>query len=217
MNIFKSKLITLSAIALAAGITTASAKDTITVAMQLEPPHLDPTSAAAGAIDNVVYSNIFEGLTRFMADGSVVPGLAKSWSISTDGMTYTFNLQKGVKFHDGTDMDANDVKFSLDRARAEDSTNAQKGLFKGIESVSVIDAHTVEVKLSAPNGKFLFNMAWGDAVIVAPESIENIKTSPVGTGAFKFSNWVQGDKIDTLINFMIEKGVEEDYIQKKGQ
>ena len=200
MNIFKSKLIALSALALAAGITTASAKDTITVAMQLEPPHLDPTSAAAGAIDNVVYSNIFEGLTRFMADGSVVPGLAKSWSISTDGMTYTFNLQKGVKFHDGTDMDANDVKFSLDRARAEDSTNAQKGLFKGIESVSVIDAHTVEVKLSAPNGKFLFNMAWGDAVIVAPESIENIKTSPVGTGAFKFSNWVQGDKIDITRN-----------------
>ena len=82
MNIFKSKLVTLSALALAAGITTASAKDTITVAMQLEPPHLDPTSAAAGAIDNVVYSNIFEGLTRFMADGSVVPGLAKSWSIN---------------------------------------------------------------------------------------------------------------------------------------
>ena len=111
MKIFKSKLVTLSALALAAGITTASAKDTITVAMQLEPPHLDPTSAAAGAIDNVVYSNIFEGLTRFMADGSVVPGLAKSWSISTDGMTYTFKLQKGVKFHDCTDMDDNAVKF----------------------------------------------------------------------------------------------------------
>ena len=126
MNLFKSKLATLSALALAASISSASAKDTITVAMQLEPPHLDPTSAAAGAIDNVVYSNIFEGLTRFMADGSVVPGLAESWSISSDGLSYTFNLRKGVKFHDGTDMDANDVKFSLDRARAEDSTNAQK-------------------------------------------------------------------------------------------
>ena len=68
MNIFKSKLITLSAIALAAGITTASAKDTITVAMQLEPPHLDPTSAAAGAIDNVVYSNIFEGIAPLKID-----------------------------------------------------------------------------------------------------------------------------------------------------
>ena len=200
MKLFKTKLAMLSALAIAAGISSASAKDTITVAMQLEPPHLDPTSAAAGAIDNVVYSNIFEGLTRFMADGSVVPGLAESWSISSDGLSYTFNLRTGVKFHDGTDMDANDVKFSLDRARAEDSTNAQKGLFKGIESVSVADSHTVEVKLSAPNGKFLFNMAWGDAVIVAPESIENIKTTPIGTGAFKFANWVQGDKIDITRN-----------------
>ena len=64
MNIFKSKLVTLSALALAAGITTASAKDTITVAMQLEPPHLDPTSAAAGAIDNVVYLKVFDLMGR---------------------------------------------------------------------------------------------------------------------------------------------------------
>ncbi|MCL4105170.1 UNVERIFIED_CONTAM: hypothetical protein GTU68_018877 [Idotea baltica] len=174
----------------------ATAQTDITVASQLEPPHLDPTSAAAGAIDNVVYSNIFEGLTRFMADGSVVPGLAKSWDISEDGLTYTFMLQDGVTFHDGTAMDAEDVKFSLDRARAEDSTNAQKGLFAAISDVTVMDPLTVKVTLSAPTGNFLFNMAWGDAVIVAPESIADIKTNPIGTGAFKFVNWVQGDKID---------------------
>ena len=115
---------------LAASLGTASPAQTdITIGMQLEPPHLDPTSAAAGAIDNVVYSNIFEGLTRFMGDGSVVPGLAKRWDISDDGLRYTFHLQSDVRFHDGTVMDAEDVKFSLDRARAEDSTNAQKALF----------------------------------------------------------------------------------------
>ena len=66
-----------SVLALIASFGTASAAETdITIGMQLEPPHLDPTSAAAGAIDNVVYSNIFEGMTRFMGDGSVVPGLA---------------------------------------------------------------------------------------------------------------------------------------------
>jgi peptide/nickel transport system substrate-binding protein len=164
--------------------------------MQLEPPHLDPTSAAAGAIDSVLYSNVFEGLTRFMGDGSVVPGLAKSWDISADGKTYTFHLQDGVMFHDGSAMDAEDVKFSLDRARAEDSTNAQKALFAGISDVMVVDPLTVKVSLSEPNGNFLFNMAWGDAVIVAPESIGDIKTNPVGTGAFKFAGWVQGDRID---------------------
>jgi peptide/nickel transport system substrate-binding protein len=101
-------------LALIATVSTASAAETdITIGMQLEPPHLDPTSAAAGAIDNVVYSNIFEGLTRFMGDGSVVPGLAKSWDISDDGLSYTFHLQGDVRFHDGSAMDAADVKFSL--------------------------------------------------------------------------------------------------------
>ena len=183
-----------SAVALMAG--GALAQDSITVAIQLEPPNLDPTGGAAQAIDSVLYSNVFEGLTRFMADGSVVPGLAESWDISEDGLTYTSTLHDGVTFHDGTTMDAEDVKFSLDRARAEDSTNAQKGLFAGIADVTVVDPLTVQVTLAQPNGSFLFNMAWGDAVIVAPESIENIATNPIGTGPFKFDEWVQGDRIE---------------------
>ncbi|MEX0303151.1 MAG: ABC transporter substrate-binding protein [Leisingera sp.] len=187
-----------SALALAAG--SAWAKDSVTIAMQLEPPHLDPTSAAAQAIDSVVYSNIFEGLTRFMGDGSVVPGLAESWEISEDGTVYTFKLRSGVAFHDGSAMDAEDVKFSLDRARAEDSTNAQKALFAGISAVDAADPQTVKITLDAPNGNFLFNLAWGDAVIVAPESIGDIKTNPIGTGAFTFQEWVQGDRITLTRN-----------------
>ena len=183
-----------STAALMAG--SALAKDTITVAIQLEPPHMDPTSAAAGAIDSVLYSNVFEGLTRFMSDGSVVPGLAQSWEISDDGLTYTFSLRSGVTFHDGTTMDADDVKFSLDRINAEDSANAQKALYAAISEVNVIDPMTVEIKLSEPNGNMIFNLAWGDAVIVAPESIENIKQQPIGTGAFKFDSWTQGDKVE---------------------
>ena len=177
-----------------------AAQTDITIGMQLEPPNLDPTGGAAGAIDQVVYANIFEGLTRYQADGSIAPALAKSWDISSDGLTYTFHLNKGVKLHDGTAMDAEDVKFSLDRARSEDSTNAQKALFAGIASVDVVDASTVKVTLSSPNGGFITNMAWGDAVIVAPESIANAATSPVGTGPFVFSNWVQGDRIEMSKN-----------------
>lgn len=186
--------------ALALVATGALAKSDVTIGVQLEPPHLDPTSAAAGAIDAVVYSNVFEGLTRFGPDGSVNPGLAESWEISEDGKTYTFNLRSGVKFHDGTDFEATDVVFSLDRARAEDSTNAQKALFDGIESVEAVDATTVKVTLKNPQGNFLFNMAWGDAVIVAPESIKNIKTNPIGTGAFTFTDWKQGDSITITKN-----------------
>ncbi|WP_372885791.1 ABC transporter substrate-binding protein [Shimia sp.] len=190
----------LAASALALSVSAAAAGGEISVGMALEPPHLDPTSAAAGAIDQVLYANVFEGLTRFGPDGSINPGLAESWEISDDGLTYTFHLRQGVSFHDGTAMDAEDVVFSLDRARAEDSTNAQKALFADIASVSASDPHTVVVTLAKPNGSFLFNMAWGDAVIVAPESIAGIKESPVGTGPFKFVEWVKGDRIEIARN-----------------
>ncbi|MGV6849341.1 MAG: ABC transporter substrate-binding protein [Marinibacterium sp.] len=190
----------LPALALMAGLTMAQAHDRITVAMQLEPPHLDPTSAAAQAIDSVVYQNIFEGLTRFTADGSIVPALAESWEISDDGLTYTFHLHEGVTFHDGTTMDSADVKFSLDRARAEDSTNAQKALFSSIAEVDTPDPDTVVLTLAEPNGSLLFNLAWGDAVIVAPESIDMIQSRPIGTGAYTFSKWVQGDRIELTRN-----------------
>ena len=148
----------------------------------------------------MLYSNVFEGLTRFAEDGSVQPGLAERWEISGEGTLYTFHLRPGVTFHDGTAMDAEDVKFTLDRARADDSQNAQKALFAGISEVRVVDPQTVEVQLAAPDGGFLFNMAWGDAVIVAPESIEGIKQAPVGTGPFRFDAWVQGDRIELVRN-----------------
>ncbi|MEP3688284.1 MAG: ABC transporter substrate-binding protein [Sulfitobacter dubius] len=195
MNRLNRLMTGVAAAAMVVAATGALAKDDITVALQLEPPHLDPTSAAAGAIDSVLYTNVFEGLTRFMGDGSVVPGLAASWEISEDGLTYTFKLREGVTFHDGTTMDAEDVKFTLDRINAEDSANAQKALYSAISEVTVVDPQTVEVKLSEPNGNLLFNLAWGDAVIVAPESVETIKQTPIGTGAFKFDEWRQGDKI----------------------
>ncbi|WHZ34641.1 ABC transporter substrate-binding protein [Sagittula sp. MA-2] len=170
------------------------------IALQLEPPHLDPTSAAAGAIDSVLYTNVFEGLTKFTETGAVVPGLAREWEISDDGLTYTFHLVEGATFHDGTAFDAEDVVFSLDRARAEDSTNAQKQLFAGIASVEAVDPVTVKVTLSQPDGNLLFNLAWGDAVIVAPESIDDIKARPVGTGPFRFEDWRQGDSITLVRN-----------------
>lgn len=185
----------LSALALGIGLGAAQARD-ITVGMALEPPGLDPTAGAASAIREVTYANIFEGLTRFGPDGSVQPGLARSWDISENGLEYTFHLAEGVTFHDGTPMTAEDVKFSLDRARAEDSTNAQPQLFRAIDTVEVIDDTTVRVTLEEPDGAFLFNMAWGDAVILSPESAGDNASNPVGTGPFTFSRWVQGDRVE---------------------
>lgn len=178
----------------------AEARRDITIGLQLEPPHLDPTSAAAGAIDQVLYANVYEGLTRFGADGAINPALASSWVISADGKTYTFTLNKGVTFHNGDAMTAADVKFSLDRARSEDSTNAQKALYAGITDVKAEGDHTVVITLDAPNGQFLFNLAWGDAVIVNKNTIDAITTDANGTGPFMVDRWIKGDRINLVKN-----------------
>jgi len=199
----KSNLIRLGVSCLMLGCLFGSAhaaKNSITIGMQLEPPHLNPTAGAAAAIDEVVYANIFEGLTRFNPDGSIRPALANSWTVSDDGLMYTFSLQENVTFHDGSTFDASDVKFSLDQARSEDSTNAQKALFADINEVNVVDPLTVEVTLNNPNGLFPVNMAWGDAIILDPASADTAETKPIGTGPFMFSDWAEGDRIELVKN-----------------
>ena len=200
MQKFFTTLFTLLALLHFGTIGASTSKTSISIGMQLEPPNLNPTGGAAAAIDEIVYANVFEGLTRYGPDGSINPALAKSWEISADGLSYTFNLHPDVRFHDGKPMTSSDVKFSLDRARGEDSTNAQKALFTGIKSVDIIDDLTVKILLASPNGGFITNLAWGDAVIVARESIDKAETEPIGTGPFKFSKWVKGDRVELIRN-----------------
>jgi peptide/nickel transport system substrate-binding protein len=187
-----------AALSLAAGTSAFAARTDLVIGIPLEPPHLDPTAGAAAAIKEVLYANVFEGLTRIGPNSEVLPDLAESWAISDDGKVYTFKLHTGVKFHDGVDFSADDVKFSLDRARADNSVNAQKGLFAAIDTVEVVDPATVKVTLKHPQGAFLYNMGWGDAVMVSPKSADTNKEKPIGTGPFKFQNWVKGSSI-TLV------------------
>jgi len=196
--------LTLTALAIGLGVAlaapAAAQRTDIVVGMQLEPPHLDPTAGAAAAIDEVVYANVFEGLTRFGPTGEVLPALAESWEIAPDGLSWVFTLREGVRFHDGAALTADDVAFSFDRAMAGDSVNAQKGLFDGINEVTAIDDRTVEIGLDAPKGDLLSNLAWGDAVIVSPASAETNAQKPVGTGPFRFEQWVQGDRVTLVRN-----------------
>ncbi|PIB94533.1 ABC transporter substrate-binding protein [Caulobacter sp. FWC2] len=183
-----------------APVAHAAPKDTLTVALQLEPPHLDPTSGAAVATDEVVYRNIFEGLVRLDAQGAVRPLLATWWEVSPDGLTYTFHLREGVRFQDGTPFDAGIVKFSLERALGPASTNVQKQALSVIRQVEVIDPRTARLHLSKPDSNLVYTLAWGDSVMVSPKSAAGLATTPVGTGPFRFAGWRRGDAVSLVRN-----------------
>ena len=177
-----------------------AARTDLNIGVRLEPPHLDPTAGAAAAIGEVVYANIFEGLTRIDRSGKVQPALAASWDIEGDGKIYTFHLQTGVRFHDGSPFNAFVAKASLDRARGQDSVNPQKSLFEPIDTITISDPRTLVVTLKRSTGAFLFNLGWPAAVIVAPTSAETNKSNPIGTGPFKFSNWMKGSNLELVRN-----------------
>ena len=176
------------------------AKNSLTLGMQLEPPVLDPTANAAAAVDEVVYANLFEGLTRFRPDGSIAPALAKNWYTSDDGLEYHFTLQEGVYFHDGAEFTAHDVKASLERALGPESVNAQKQLFTGIKSIEVTGNHSLVIHLKTPDSDFPTNLAWGDAIIMDSKNFATAATHPNGTGPFKFESWQRGQAVTLIRN-----------------
>ena len=170
-------------------------KKTVVLGMTLEPSGLDPTAGAASAIAEVVLYNVFETLTKINSDGSISPLLAERWEISPDLRTITFYLRQGVRFSNGQPFNAEAVKFSFERAAAEGSTNKDKGLFAAMDSVSVMDEHTVVIINKEPNPDFLFYLGQATAIIVEPRSAGANNTQPVGTGPYLLDNWAKGSSI----------------------
>ncbi|HET6827953.1 MAG TPA: ABC transporter substrate-binding protein, partial [Ramlibacter sp.] len=181
---------TLPASALAQG-----KKDTVVLAMTLEPPGLDPTAGAASAIAEITHYNIYETLTKINSDGTVSPLLAESWEVSPDLRTYTFKLRRGVKFSNGEPFNAQTARFSFQRAGAEKSTNKDKRTFASMESVTAVDDSTLVIVNKELDPDFLFLMGQATAAMVEPKSADTNATKPVGTGPYVLENWVKGSSV----------------------
>ena len=197
----KSRLV--AALMLALSLAAAPAlsqpkRDTVVLAMTLEPPGLDPTAGAASAIAEIVLYNILETLTKVNGDGRVTPLLAESWSLSPDARTYTFKLRRGVRFQNGEPFNAAAVKYSFERAVAKDSVNKDKAVFANIASIDTPDEHTVVLTLKNSNPDLLFQLGQGTAIIVEPKSAATNNAQPVGTGPYRLENWNRGSSATLL-------------------
>ncbi|SNX47030.1 Heme-binding protein A precursor [Vibrio thalassae] len=175
-----------------------------------EPKSLDPQAVTA-INDFRILMNVYEGLVRYK-NGSleVEPALAESWTISEDGKKYTFKLREGVKFHDGSPLNADAVVFNFERMLDEDHPFHNTGpfplsfFFSAVEDVKAVDAKTVEFTLNAPFAPFLSNLAYPTGLIVSPEAVKKYKTefgrNPSGTGPFKFAEWEANNKVVVVNN-----------------
>src|SRR3954453_5086441 len=125
-------------------------------------------------------------------DAKPYPELAERYEASPDGLTYTFFLRQGVKFHNGDELTAEDVKFSFDRLRAKDSGYSYGSQVETIGSVDVVDPHTVRFTLTKATGPFLAYMAFSGSSIVPEKLVESgrdLNAQPVGSGPFKFISY----------------------------
>ncbi|HEX7001433.1 MAG TPA: ABC transporter substrate-binding protein [Trueperaceae bacterium] len=165
------------------------------VAITAEPPGWDPSASTSQEIPRVVYDNVMQGLVRFDRTGAIVPALATEWSVSDDGLTWTFELRDGVTFHDGSAFDTADVIEKFERAMDPDSGHTNSQYYEAIESVEAVDENTIAFHLSRPSSSLLYNLARPDSVINPSGTAESQRTQPVGTGPFTFAEYVPGSHV----------------------
>jgi oligopeptide transport system substrate-binding protein len=158
--------------------------------------------------------SLFNGLMDYKPGTTdLVPDLAESYEIAPDGLSYTFKLRQGVKFHNGRELTADDVKWSIERAVRPETQSPGQGFYNMIagfddvtsgkaqqlSGIEVVDPHTIRVKLSRPDATFLHVMALNFGFAVPKEEVEkygqDFGKHPVGTGAFKLAEWTLGQRV----------------------
>ena len=186
----------------------ASAQDALIVGQVGDALTLDP-HANIGIVEASMASNIFDPLVVLDKNMDVQPGLAETWE-NPDPVTWIFHLRQGVRFHDGSALTAEDVKFSIDRIlgwKPFGTMGGVKAYIRPIASARVLDAHTVELKTKKPFGPMLRSLRTAFIVskahvekITAEKGIEAVSLNPMGTGAFKLVEWAPGDYLKVVRN-----------------
>lgn len=177
---------------------------TLTVAFESDTKTLDPTFSINFSERQPLYL-IYNTLLALKGDFSVVPELAESWKFEDDGNTLVLKLRKGVKFHDGTDFNAEAVKFNIDRRLDPEVKSPQRGQLSAIVAkIDVLAPFAVALRLKGPSPGLLGMLAQREGFVVSPAAVakygKDIGTNPVGTGPFVFKEWIPGNRLVVVKN-----------------
>jgi peptide/nickel transport system substrate-binding protein len=167
------------------------------VAATADTPSLDPHVEGAN-LRSVRTSLLYETLVWADENLQIKPQLAETWEVAPGGLEYTFHLRKGVKFHNGKEMDAEDVKYSYDRLRDEKTGSPGRGDFGVVKSIDVVDPYTVRFVLTKPNAAFLAAIGGRYSAVVPKDIVKNgneLKAAAVGTGPFRLKEWAPKEKL----------------------
>lgn len=172
-----------------------NAEDSIIIGISVEAPTLDPQMTSSHQARQI-YCNLYDNLVEKNESGEFVGSLADNWTVSDDKLEYTFKLREGVKFHNGEELKASDVKFSFDRGMESPHVAFFYGSFSSVE---VVDEYTVKVTLNSPAATFLEIMTLPQTSIVSEKAVtefgDDYGRNPVGTGPYKFEKWNSGENI----------------------
>jgi peptide/nickel transport system substrate-binding protein len=181
------------------GGTAATSTDKITLGLVAEPASLDFTKSDGAAIPQALLVNVYEGLVKLDQDGKIVPALAKSWKVSDDKKTYTFDLVEGAKFTSGATFTADDAVFSIQRVATDWTTSLKKGM-EVVTEAKAISPTQLQVTLSAPSNDWLYRMTTHLGAMFSKTGVADIATKPIGTGPYTFTSWNRGDSITLTRN-----------------
>lgn len=167
---------------------------TLHVGLVLEPTNLDIRHTSGAALEQILIDNIYEGLVTRTQDNEIEGRLASDYEVSSDGLTYTFTLNDGVVFHDGTPLTSADVVSSYETVRT-DATVQGNADFASVTAITAPDPTTVQITLSAPNQNFLFALTGPAGLVFKTGDTTDLKTAENGTGPFTLTRWNKGSTI----------------------
>jgi peptide/nickel transport system substrate-binding protein len=165
----------------------------VSIRLVLEPGNLDIRETAGAALDQILVDNIYQGLVSRTAEQDIVPALASEWTVSPDGLTYTFTLREGVLFHDGQELTPADVVWSL-QTRKDTPAWRDSARLANVASIAA-EGQEITLTLTQPDSSLLWNLTGRAGIILKEGDAIDYKTAANGTGPFVLDTWRQGDSI----------------------